>query len=263
MKPLAVIPSYLTTPSDVEMLSDCVKSIRETEQDALDVLVVDDGSPESSLVDAIEGLTDRWAFEVHRKQDNEGFSKTVNVGLERAMKEERDAILVNADIEFFQPWLETMLNTERLVNDGPADVVGALLIYPQSGLIQHGGVYFSLLTRMFWHRWQYAPMNLPEAHIRALSPVTGALQLIRAETLTAVGLYDEHFKMGFEDMDYCFRVFMQNGECVYNPDVRAFHGESMFRGRRSDKLDRWHKESLMYLMWKYREQSFAGLVPTW
>jgi hypothetical protein len=50
-------------------------------------------------------------------------------------------------------------------------------------------------------------------------------------------------------------------ECVYQPAVRAIHYESVFRGRPSEKLDRWHRESLLALWSKYRDQSFAGLVP--
>ena len=37
--------------------------------------------------------------------------------------------------------------------------------------------------------------------------MTAALQLIRWETLDQVGLYDEGYRLCFEDVDYCLRVF--------------------------------------------------------
>lgn len=261
-KPLAIVPAYVVKDDDVGLLTDAVRSMRETEGDKLDILVVDDGSPNTPLVDAFAKTIPTWEFGLHRKEENSGFARTVNIGLQRALEEGRDAILVNADVEFDRPWLDAFLATERIVNPGPADVAGGLLIYPQNGLIQHGGVHFSLLTRQFWHTWQYAPQNLPEAHAPRLCPVTAALQLIRHKTLASIGLYDEAFKMGWEDVDYCIRVFLANGECVYNPQVQAYHAESVFRGRPSPKLAAWQRESFLTLMRKYQKQSFAGLVPT-
>lgn len=265
MTPLGIIPAYLTSPADGELLVDAITSFFATTVDTKpDLLVVDDGSPAKDIIEAVEAATFTRQPEFVKKDANEGFSKTVNVGLQRALDEGRDAILINADIEFHEHgWLDNMLATPNLHGDGLAGVAGALLIYPQNGLIQHAGTYFSLLTRQFWHRYQHAPQNLPEAQTPALCPVTGALQLVRHDTLVKVGLYDEQFRLGWEDVDYCIRTFLANIECVYNPLVRALHAESVFRGRRNEKLQRWQNESFMRLMWKYREQSFAGLVPSW
>jgi GT2 family glycosyltransferase len=255
VKPLAVIPSYLREESDAELLRTAVNSIHMTAHRQVDVLVVDDGSPAAELLDTVRGA------EIVAKLENEGFSRTVNVGLRRALEEGRNAILVNADIEFLTPgWVQTMEN--QLDGSGRrAAVVGALLMYP-NGLIQHGGVYFSLLSRTFDHLFKYGPWNLPEALVPATRPVTAALQFIRHECLTNVGLYDEEFRMGWEDVDYCIRVFLSGRECIYQPSVRAFHHEMAFRGRPDEKVQRWTLESFYRLMSKYEGQSFAGLVPT-
>jgi GT2 family glycosyltransferase len=244
------------------MLVDCLASIKATVGDWVDVLVVDDGSPRASLVASMVIERMGEAVEFVFNEENEGFSRTVNVGLQRALDEGRDAILCNADIEFMGPgWLAGMRNQGRLDRDAPAEVVGALLCYP-NGTIQHAGIYFSLLSRVFDHLHKHGPMNLPEALIARACPVTGALQLIRHETLTTVGLYDPEFRMGYEDVDYCLRVFLAGGQCVYTPEVRAWHRESVFRSRPSEKLARWHRESFIRLMEKYAETNFASLVPS-
>jgi GT2 family glycosyltransferase len=262
MKPLVIIPTFMRENEDLNMLLACVGSLRRDEGDAIDILVVDDGSPEQAFVTTAESMSARWDFEVHRKEENSGFSATVNVGLQRCLDEGRDAILCNADIETMGPgWLKQMIETPNLSMPGKAAVVGGLLVFPQTGLIQHGGVYFSLLTREFNHLWKFAPMNLPEAQTPRICPVTAAFHFIRHETLTAVGLYDEGFQMGYEDVDYCIRVMLSNRECVYNPRVRAWHAESMFRGRPSPKIADWQRRSWIYLAEKYRHQGFGGLVP--
>lgn len=262
MTVLAVIPTYVREPSDVKVLEACLRSLRATtEQDELDVLVVDDGSPPAQLLDQIAELARDLECDLHRKEENSGFSSTVNVGLQQALDTGRDALLVNADVEFIDPgWLAAARDQQRLHGDGLASVVGARLLYP-SGLIQHGGIFYSLLERAWGHLYQYGPANLPEALQPRACPVTGALQFIRHECLEGVGLYDEAFQMGFEDVDYCIRVFQAGRECVYQPIVCAYHYESLFRGRASQKVADWEARSWTYFTEKHGRTSFAPFFP--
>lgn len=259
-KPLVVIPTYLTDDKDLEVTLDTLRSVRKTVSDSVDVLFVDDGSPTARLVRELVTAADRLDAEVIATGENSGFSKTVNVGLRRALNEERDAVLMNADMEMRTPGWVKICQKTRDSKDRPAAVVGALLLYP-TGLIQHAGIYFSLLTRQFDHMYKYGPGNLAEAHISTIKPVTGAFQYIRHDTLAKVGVYDEDFFMAHEDVDFCIRVFLASLECVYNPKVSAFHFEQMFRGRPSPKLRDWHARSWDHFVDKWKDQTFLGLVP--
>lgn len=262
MKPLAVIPTYITSIADAEACETTLRTLRETAEDECEVMVVDDGSPEPDLVKLLGTYCEEWGAEMIHKPENEGFSTTVNVGLRRALEIGCDAVLVNADVEFglVKDWLGAL---ERQVGpDGEtlASVVGALLLYPQ-GMIQHAGIGFSLLTRDFFELLKYGPGNLPEALVPRLAPVTGALQFIRHECLAAVGLYDETFKMGWEDVDYCIRVFESGRDCVYTPEARAVHHEHLFRGRRSEKIEQWTDQSWRRFAAKWADTSFIKYVP--
>lgn len=264
MKPLVVIPNYVTKDGDVEVVGTTLASIRRTVSDSVDVMLVDDCSPRPELVEAIRQEYGRYDFELIRKEENTGFSRTVNIGLKRARDEGREAVLLNADMELSTPgWVNRCRKTTGSKGQ-PAALVGALLLYP-NGLIQHAGIYFSLLTRTFDHLYRYSPGNLPDALKKKVCPVTGAFQFIRPAVLEDVGLYDEAFFMGWEDVDYCIRVFNAGMECVYNPNIRAYHYESMFRGgeRADSKVKEWQARSFVLLCNKYATQSFAGLVPNW
>lgn len=259
-KPLVIIPQFLGNEDDVEVTMEGVRSIRHTASDSVDILVVDDLSPVPELVDAIAPGLERYGAELHRKDENSGFAKTVNIGLSQCLAEERDAVLFNADLEISTPgWVKICQKTKD-AHDRPAAIVGALLLYP-TGIIQHAGIYFSLLTRTFDHMYKYGPGNLPEACRTRVCPVTGAFQYIRHDTLAQVGLYDENFHMAHEDVDYCVRVFLAGLQCVYEPRVRGFHAEAMFRGRPSKKVEQWQAKSWLYFATKYQKQSFAGMVP--
>lgn len=140
MKPLVVVPTYLSDPEELDVTLTMLRSLRATEP-KVGVLVVDDGSPVAGLVDELEAQTSGLKLEIHRKEENSGFSQTVNVGLERARDEGRDAILANADLEFLdEGWVARMVKQTNSKGE-PASVVGARLVYP-NGLIQHAGVYY-------------------------------------------------------------------------------------------------------------------------
>src|SRR3954463_13409915 len=135
MKPLVVIPNYMSHDADMEILGECVQSIRRTVSDTVDILIIDDRSPLPYLVDVFEERYARYGFELIRKDENEGFSRTVNVGLARARAEGRDAILMNADI--VMPPRGGLGRGRRAAT--PPAVIGAKLVYP-NGLIQHAGL---------------------------------------------------------------------------------------------------------------------------
>lgn len=263
-KTLCVIPVYCTRPEDYDILETTVRTLRGTARDHIEVMMVDDGSPEESKADRLTQLAEQWQCELILKEENEGFSRTVNVGLQRALDEERHAILVNADLEFRHPgWVQAMEQQGNIHHDtGMAWVVGALLSFP-NGLVQHAGIYFSLLTRSFDHISKFSPENLPGVKAYRCVPVTGALQFIRHECMASIGIYDPEFRMAFEDVDYCLRVFQAQQECVFHPGIQAYHHESIFRGRGDPKVQQWTRESLALLMKKWHKTSMASLVPTW
>ena len=256
---LCVIPTYLRREADLELVARCLVTLRETAPTA-EVLVVDDGSPVPELVEAVEAACGELGVWFDHRPTNEGFSRTVNVGLRIAHENACDAVLVNADIEFMDAgWLDRM--TARTdTQDRPAAVVGAPLLYP-NGLLQHAGVMFSLLGRDWYHRFHLGPSDLPEALVACRCPVTAALQLIRLETMEQVGFYDEGFRLAFEDVDYCLRVFQAGLECIYEPSVRAWHHESMFRGQRDPKIERWTRDSTQRLWTKWADEDLSRWIP--
>jgi GT2 family glycosyltransferase len=256
---LAIVPTYLRTQDELDVLLKCLVSLRATAPGA-QVLVVDDHSPAGELARLAGLAADELGQAFVRKDANSGFAATVNVGLEVARSSGADAVLVNADVEFTRAgWLEAM--QARLDQQGrPAAVVGARLLYP-NGLLQHAGVYFSLLERGFAHRFLHGPGDLPEALVPCRCPVTGALQLIRLATLVSVGLYDETFGLGFEDVDYCLRVFAAGLDCIYEPGATAIHHESLFRGNSNSSIDSMQRRSSERLREKHLRTDMTAWTP--
>ncbi|MGI8440587.1 MAG: glycosyltransferase family 2 protein [Thermoleophilaceae bacterium] len=251
--PLATVPVFVEDAEAARVVLRCLESIRATEGDGLEVELVDDGSPDHAAVGLIEREATRLGCTLRRKAENTGFAATVNVGLRRCLEQARDAIIINADVEFEEPgWVARLVAQPALHRDGLASVVGALLLYP-NGSIQHAGICRSRGGHSFRHIYKEAPADLPEAQLERSCPVTAALQFIRHECLEDVGIYDERFLLGFEDVDYCLRVFASGRECVYQPAVRAVHLERRFKGGPSPKRAEWRSRS-----WQSFEEKYAG-----
>lgn len=256
---LAVVPIYLRSEQDLDIVLQCLVSLRQTAPE-VEVLVVDDCSPAAQHVDLLELAASELEIELCRLPVNGGFARAVNVGLRRARDAGRDALLVNADIVFDRPgWLAPML-ARTDTTGAPAAVVGARLLSP-NGLLQHAGFYYSTLTRNWAHRLRFGPADLPEALVPLSCPVTAALQLIRHECLADVGLYDESFRMGYEDVDYCLRVFASGRECVYEPATCATHAEGTFRTPEPAGQEGWEEQSLQLLNTKYPITEMTGFRP--
>lgn len=256
---LAIVPTFLREEQEIDVLLKCLVSLRTTAP-AAQVVLVDDHSPEPALASLAEQAAAELGMGFVRKDENSGFAATVNVGLAYALEAGMDALLVNADMEFVQAgWLERMV-ARRDTLDRPAAVVGARLLYP-NGLLQHAGVYFSPIRREFAHRFQYGPADLPEAAVPCRCPVTGALQLIRHETLATVGIYDAGFGLGHEDMDFCLRTFAAGLECIYEPSAVAVHHESLFRGKASSAIAAMARRSALYLREKHGATDMTPWTP--
>jgi GT2 family glycosyltransferase len=251
---LAVMPTFVRSRDDLDITMNAIESLHAT-SDA-EILVVDDCSPNEKLREELADFVAGQSLSINLKARNEGFSKTVNYGLRQALERGQHGLLVNADIQFFNNrWLDIMRSND-------ADVVGALLLYP-NGLVQHAGIFFSVITRIFDHIHRMAPSTLDLVDRPRICPVTGALQLIKHRTLETIGLYDENFKMGWEDVDYCHMVFKAGMKCAYEPRAIAIHYESLFRNRDPPRhIQEWTTQSLEYLYEKHKGHGFSEYVPS-
>jgi GT2 family glycosyltransferase len=256
---LAIIPTFCRRGSDINALRTTLRTLKATtEAGEVSTLVVDDGSPER-WARKFERVAEREGAAFEGRATNDGFAAAVNVGLGAARLLGRDAVLVNSDIEFIHPgWIQKLEKTE-------GHVIGALLTYP-NGVVQHAGIYFSRVTRTFSHIGHGGSPATPELSAYPRNcPVTGALMFIRHEVLEGMGLFDEEYGLGLEDVDYCLRAMKAGYRCVINPAVMAVHHESMFRGAGRNpgpRVHELHLQSYKRFAEVWSGENFASLVPS-
>ncbi len=146
-------------------------------------------------------------------------------------------LFLNDDMEAPAPgWLEAMLEHAARPEIG---VVGARLLYPD-GKIQHGGQY--LAGTHARHAFRFAddaspgPFGLAGVAREVIS-VTGACQMIRADTFARLGGFDEAHDVVNNDLDFCLRAHQAGLAVIYTPHATLIHHELASRATLEDTYD--------------------------
>ncbi|WP_344068149.1 glycosyltransferase family 2 protein [Microbacterium sediminicola] len=218
-----VIPSY----NDIPLLSEAMSSIERTCAGMdYEVIIVDDYI-DSDVQQALRGFeSDR--VRVVLKDERRGFAGTVNVGMQLAR---HDIILLNSDVVAQPGWLEALQYSAYAVDAG-IGMVSPKLVYPD-GRIQYAGTYYARLLAPQWfgHLHVGSPATRPTANVPGYNgSISGACVYITRAAYDSVGLLDDEFWLGFEDVDYGLRAWRAGVRCYYQPAAMLVHHESASRG---------------------------------
>jgi GT2 family glycosyltransferase len=140
-------------------------------------------------------------------------------------------LFLNNDTEVITPdWLEGMLGYAQLEDVG---AVGVKLLYPDD-TIQHAGVIMGIggiagHAMKHFQRQAHGYFSHLEL-VTNYTAVTAACLMIQRAKFKAVGGFDEHLQIAFNDIDFCLKVREQSLFNVYLPFVELYHHESKSRG---------------------------------
>lgn len=217
-----VIPVF----NQAEMTEKCLFAIAENSGDDPDygVIVVDNGSTDWTmyLLHAMEG-----DLQVLNNDHNEGFARACNKG--GGAGGTGDYLLfLNNDTIPRPGWLRALVE----LADSAADigVVGAKLVYPDSGKIQHAGIVLNDGIPDHVNRGVDGDDRRVN-EVREFDMVTGACLLIRKTLFEDLGGFDTEFVNGVEDVDLCLRARDLGFRVVYCPDSIVEHHEGVSDGR--------------------------------
>jgi GT2 family glycosyltransferase len=217
-----VIPVF----NRADLTEQCLQHLAEATTGATyEVIVVDNASTDrtAELLASLSG-----DVQIVRNTENLGFAVACNQGARAARG--RYVVFLNNDTIPLPGWLEPLV---KELDENPAiAVVGSKLLYAD-GRVQHAGVVFLRETPAPCHLFSGAPGDTPRVNRRReLNAVTGACMAVRAPLFQALGGFDEGFRNGFEDVDFCLRVRQQGHTIVYQPLSVLYHLESQTPGRK-------------------------------
>ena len=150
---------------------------------------------------------------------------------------------------------------ENNINVG---IVGPKLLN-NNGKIQESARSFPTLLSILWrgtflHKMfpnanlyrKYLLANFDHSQIKEVDWVIGACQIIRKQVFEKIGLLDEKYFFGYEDIDFCRRAKKAGWKTVYWPDSEIYHRYSRTSAKgffNQAKLQ--HIKSILYYFWKF------------
>jgi GT2 family glycosyltransferase len=217
---------------------DKIKRLHESLLPALDGVdfkwwIKDNGSIDGSeeFLKSIEGENIEIYFCGHNR---DSFSSGMNILFKKTNAKDEDLILLlNNDLWFGDD--SSLKKMIALLKDD-VGIVGARILYPDSNLLQHAGVYFSKRYNYMPYHYKHKEPTCPEAEVsREAEAVTAAIFLTKAEYYKDIttnnksgrkGL-DEGYFWAFEDTSACLSIkYNLDKKIMYCGDTLIYHEES-------------------------------------
>ena len=190
-----------------------------------------------------------------------GFSRSNNLALKQA--EGRHLLILNPDTEVHPGALATLV---RYMDEHPkVGAAGPRLINPD-GTLQHSCRAFPSLRSVFF-RWlpfgpqsvkdralrRYLALDWDHASARPVDWVMGACLCVRRAAVDEIGYMDEGFRLYYEDIDWCYRMWQGGWEVHYVPESRVVHQYQRTSARRVfNRATATHARSVVRFFAKHR-----------
>ncbi len=207
----------------------CLNSIYGPESRvSFEVIIVDNASTD----DTVAAIKQHYPIvKLITNEENRGFAAGCNQGIQQAGG--RYILLLNPDTIVPLNALDELVS---FADEHPqAGIIGPQLLYPD-GRLQYSCRHFpTVAAALFRHTFlsrlvpgarsvtDYLMSNWDHNETRAVDWVSGACMLLRRELIEDIGLLDDQFFWGSEDVDYCWRAHQAGWQILYTPQPQVIH----------------------------------------
>lgn len=224
----------------------CVRSLQAMQFASLDVLVIDNGSHDNSWQIFQTELDDVQLLSL---DNNVGFSKGVNTGLQFALDNNYEyALLVNNDA-FVAPNMLTRLIAEQ---DPTIAMLSPKIYYasePDRIWFANGSQHSHTLDLIDIGRDELDSPKWSQSH--DTDYLLGTCLLVNLSIVQQVGLMDERYFMYFEDLDWSLRMRQTGYRLRLVADAHLYHLVSVSTGGYIDTpIRRYHLARSGIIFWR-------------
>jgi GT2 family glycosyltransferase len=246
----AVVLNYRTPDHAARAVASLLAGCRPPDQ-----LFVVDNDVSENCRQALAPWLPRLTY-LHTKQ-NLGFSGGMNVGINAALSNRAaQVLLLNSDVTLERKCVERLQAV--LARDSSAGIAGPLVLSSvRPHRVDSAGIKYSELTgrvRVLVGRHP-SPIGM---EVRGVPAVSGCVMLVTRSLFDCVGLLDERFFYGFEDLDLCLRARVAGFSTLLVPAAVAYHEGSRSIGAQSAR--RFYFATRNHLLVASRRRPGEGAV---
>ncbi|PYP83313.1 MAG: glycosyltransferase family 2 protein [Candidatus Angelobacter sp. Gp1-AA117] len=231
-KALPKVSIIILNWNSYDLTQDCLLSLQKMDYPAFEVVLVDNGSTDGS----IEKLQQEFpCARFISNGRNLGFPAGNNVGIHDALPRNPDyLLLLNNDTVVAPDFLSQLVRVAE--SDPKAGILNPKIYYsePSDHIWYAGG-----MNKPWWSFPKHLGMqqrdNGKYNETREVSFITGCALLIKTEVVRKIGILDEVFFLGFEDVDWSNRALQAGYKAIYVPASKIWHKVSIVTKRNLGK----------------------------
>lgn len=209
---------------------ECLESIAQSSYKNYNVIVVDNGSTDSSIHHIISRFPNLYLIEA---KTNLGFTGGNNLGIKSALNSGADFVwLLNNDTIIERDTLKNVIELASLHKN--SGIFGSMIFdYPPSKKIQFAGATIDWENAISPHLLKY------DANI-AIDRVNGCAMLVSRDVCEIAGVFDDNYFLYAEEVDWCIRAKNAGFCCIMCPSSIVFHKGSVSVERAGGKKIIYH-----------------------
>jgi GT2 family glycosyltransferase len=228
---------------------ECLKSLEQIDYQPYVPIVVDNGSSDGSVEIIRAAFPDIRQIEL---DTNQGYAAGNNHGIEYALKEGADYVLVlNNDTLVEKNMLRNLVD---LAEAGE----GIGMVGPKMYCYRPADMIFALGSSVNWSRGETVNrgMFLKETEIDAsvakgpVDFIAGCCVLVSRQMLEEVGLLDPVYYLNYEDVDWGVRASRAGFEIWLNPEAVLWHKVSATMGQASPMNTYYMTRNALLFFWR-------------
>lgn len=262
------ISIIIPTKDKYELISQCLKSIvQKTTYPNYEIIIIDTGSTDPKVWQLYQQLSKNIKVYKWKKEFN--FSEVCNFGVTKATGSY--FLFLNNDTEIISKnWIEGMLSLAQQKHIG---AVSCKLLYPDNK-IQHLGGLLGITgdpdeIGIAGHAYRGTSNgfhHFDRLAIKNYSFVTGACLLVSKQKFNQVKGFGPQFKIAFNDIDFCLKLYKQGYYNIVNPHISLYHKESATLkkpGEQGRSIAQWKNEIKLFLKrWNHLRENDPFSNPT-
>lgn len=228
-----IIPNW----NGKKLLEICLTSLEKQTYHDFETIVVDNGSSD----DSVNFIQKKYPqVKVVQLDKNYGFAKAINMGV-KAVKTDYVAFL-NNDTEVDIHWLTELMKSAEKHPD-VVSFCSRLLNFDDRKQIDGVGIQINEVGQARSIGWLEKDHGQYDGEMFIFG-ATGGAALFKREIFLKVGMFDEHYFMYSEEVDWAFRAQFLGYKCLYSPKAIIYHKHKATSGKRQDMLEYWQFKNM-------------------
>lgn len=198
-------------------LETCLPSLIEQSYDALEVIVVDNGSTDDS-----EAVVRRWDVKWVPLGRNAGLAAALNRGAE--VSQGNWLLFLNNDMRFDRHFVRHLA---ELAKKEGVFAIDASHYDWEGKEMRHMATFLTKTPRGWTHSIKLVPGlytgQKPVKDPTVVFQACAANMMVRREMFSALGGFDARMPAGYEDTDLCWRAWLKGWKTVFSPWGTCWH----------------------------------------